>query len=77
MEPLGPLLRLDGFPVGQDLAGPLDPDVPEDMGMPPDELVHEPGDHVLDGERPGLARHLRVEHHLEQQVSQFLAEVVG
>ena len=33
-------------------------------------------EHVNDGEVPGLIAHLRIEQHLQQQIAQFLAQVV-
>ena len=43
--------------------------------MAPDHLLRDGADHVGEGEAAGLARDLRVEHDLEKQVAQLVAEV--
>src|SRR3546814_14008685 len=42
--------------------------------MAADQLVADRGGHVVEAERALLARHLRVEYHLQQQVAQFVLQ---
>ena len=63
--------RLDLVPVGVDLVGVGDRDLAEHVRMTAYELVHDARGDVVDAEVLG---HLGVEHHLHQDVAEFLAQ---
>lgn len=44
--------------------------------MAADQLVADRAGHVVEGEGFRLVGHLRVKHHLEQQIAQFVLEVI-
>ena len=46
------------------------------MGMAADQFVADRSGHVVEGEDLRLVGHLRMKHHLEQQIAQFVLEVV-
>jgi hypothetical protein len=50
--------------------------VSEHVGVPADQLVADAFDHPGEVEVTGLARHLGVVDHLEQQIAELLAQVV-
>ena len=50
--------------------------VGEDMRVPADHLARDRLDHVAEGERVLLLRHAGVEHHLQQEIAEFVAEIV-
>jgi len=70
------LLQFDLLPLSDDGLGVAEfGPVPEDVGVAAHHLlVHLAGD-VVEGELPGLGRHLSVQDDMEQQVAQFLPEV--
>jgi hypothetical protein len=49
--------------------------VREHMRMPPDHLSRDRIDHVAERERALFLRHPRVEHDLQQEVAEFVAEI--
>ncbi len=57
---------------GRDHAVP----VGENMRMPPDHLARDRLDHVAECERALFFRHPGVKHHLQQEVAEFVAEIV-
>ncbi|MPN08448.1 hypothetical protein SDC9_155730 [bioreactor metagenome] len=67
--------RLYLFPVAKHVVRILDADVPEDVGMTPDELVGQPVHHVRDREVAALLRHAGDEHHLQHEVAALLAHI--
>ena len=84
------LCPLDGVPVAQHLGGVdirglqgrLDRIagshrrlISEYVRVAADQLAVQPGDHIRDGEVPGLARHLGIEQHLQQKIAQLLAKI--
>ena len=50
-------------------------DIAEHMGVAPDQFAADPLGHLLDAEGPGFGSQRGVEHHLQQQVAQFLFHV--
>ncbi len=50
--------------------------VPEHMGMAPDQLVGDRPGNLVEVERPDLARQAGVKDNLEQQVAQFVLQVI-
>jgi hypothetical protein len=50
--------------------------VGEDMRMPPDHLARDGLDHIAERKRVLLLRHAGMKHHLQQQVAEFLPEIV-
>ena len=46
----------------------------EDVGMAAHHLGHGAGGDSIEIETPGFARHLRVKHHLKQQIAQFVEQ---
>ena len=46
------------------------------MRVAADQLAVEACDHIRDGEVAGLARHLGIKEHLQQEVAQFLAQII-
>ena len=46
------------------------------MRMPAHHLVADRGDDVVESEMPGFLGHLRMEHHLQQQVAEFVLQFV-
>ena len=67
-------LRLDLLPVPEDLVGVLRVHVAEDVRVAMNELLDDAGDDVVDGERALLAAELGLEHDLEEQVAELLAD---
>src|SRR5665647_251641 len=45
-------------------------------GIPPDHLARDRLDHVAERKRILLFRHAGMEHHLQQQIAEFLPEIV-
>ncbi len=70
------LLGLDALPVHEHLVGTGDRDVAEHVRVAPDELGDDPLGHVVDVPPSLVGRHLRVEHDLEQEVAELVAEAV-
>ena len=68
-------LRLDLAPQGADLVRRQIARIPEHMGMAPDQLGGDGLHHAAEIERALFLRHLRMEHDLQQQIAQFLAQV--
>jgi hypothetical protein len=68
------LLRLDPLPVDEHLVRPGHLDLAEHVGVPPDQLLDDALGDVVDVPRALVGRHLRVEHDLEQHVSELLAQ---
>ena len=50
--------------------------VSKNVRVAADQLAVEARDHIRDGEVPGLARHLRIKEHLQQQIAQLLAKIL-
>jgi hypothetical protein len=50
--------------------------VREHVWVPADHLAHDRLDHVAKRERPLLFRHARMKHHLQQEIAEFVAEIV-
>src|SRR3569833_4398506 len=77
LRALSLLLSLDALPgalhVGRRQSAVL---VGEDMRMPPDHLARDRLDHVAEGECVYLLGHTRMKHDLQQQVAQFVLEVM-
>ena len=79
-----PPRRAFGFLLGLDaLPGALDVRrrqsavlVGEHMRMPSDHLSRDRLDHVAECERVLFLRHAGVEHHLQQEIAEFVAEIV-
>src|SRR6266508_4159608 len=71
------LLPLDRLPIAQHLAGGADLDVAEHVRVPADQLLGDGARDPVDVELPGVLGDLGVEHHLQEQVAQLLAQVVG
>ena len=71
---LGALGRLAGLPGDCLGVGIGDIQVAENVRMPVDHLLCDGLGHVGEVERPGLAGHLRVVDHLQEQIAQFLLE---
>ncbi len=46
------------------------------MGVPADHLAHDRFDHVAERERPLLLGHARMKHHLQQEIAEFVAEIM-
>ena len=44
--------------------------------MPPDHLARDRLDHVAERERVLLLRHAGVKHHLQQEIAEFVAQIV-
>lgn len=67
------------LPVPGHGVGIVDVDISKHVWMASLELGRDPCAHVLDGESSmlALARHLGMEDHLEQEISEFCAELVG
>ena len=68
------LLRLDALPVREHFVGVLCREVAEDVRVPVDELVHDPGDDVVDREPRLRARELRLKDDLKQEISHLFLE---
>ncbi len=49
----------------------------EDMRMPPHQLVVDAARNAIEIEPAALLRQLRVEHHLEQQITELIAQLRG
>ena len=73
----GLFLGLDAVPGFRDVAG-RQPSVlvGEDMRMPPDHLARDRLDHVAERECVLLLGHPGVKHHLKQEITEFLPEIV-
>ena len=69
------LLQFQLFPVFGDLFGGIGLYFAEDVGVAEDEFLAEAVAHVLDVEMSFLASDFGVEGHVQQYVSQFLADV--
>ena len=73
----GFLLGLDAIPRALDVrGGQLSVLVGKDMRMPPDHLGGDGLDHVAESERILLLGHAGMKHHLQQEIAQFVAEIV-
>src|SRR5947207_18019 len=71
-----PLLPFDVLPDPRLLRAVLDLRVTEHVRMAALELGADVRRHGLEVEQPGLLRHSRVEHHLEQKVAELAFELV-
>ncbi len=72
----GFLLRLDLIPLNVDLVGRQPAFVAEHVRMTADQLLGDRLHHVAERERALLLGHAGVEHDLQQQVAQFVLQVV-
>ena len=68
------LLGLDAFPVHEDLVGARHRHVAEHVWVAPDQLSDDAVGHVVDVPPSLVGGHLRVEHDLQQQVAELVAE---
>ncbi len=75
--PAGALVGLDLLPLLQDLGGGGQPVPAEDVRVPAYDFVGNATGDVVKTEVAPLPRYLRLEDHLEQEVTQFLAELSG
>ena len=76
----GPFLGFDALPVALHFAGVRHRFAGEYVGMAPDQLAVDAGDHVADGEMPGFVGDVGVKGDLDQQVAQLFRKrrrVVG
>src|ERR1700722_10951637 len=69
------LLRLDLTPERLDLVGRKIARVPENMGMPTDQLGGDRLDHVAEFEAALVSRHTGVEDDLQQEIAEFVAQI--
>jgi len=75
--PIAPgLVALDSLPLGERLPGIRDDAVAEHVRVSARHLVDQTFEHVRRGELTRLARHLAVEDDLEEQITEFLHEVI-
>ena len=72
----GALVGLLLLPRVRSARAPLDLRVAEHVRVAPHELVADRAHHVGEVEATRLARHLRVEHHLEQEIAELVAQAV-
>ena len=72
-----PLRLLDLLPVEEDLLRRVRLHAAEHVGVAADQLLVDRPQDVGHGEQAGLLRHAGVEDHLERDVPQLLAELVG
>ena len=69
------LLPLQRLPIGQDVIGGLGLHVAEDVRVPSHQLAADRLGHLLDAEYAGFGGESGVEHHLQQEVTEFFFEV--
>ena len=74
LAPACALLALDGLPAARHRVGVVAIDIGEHMRMAAHHLVADRADHVREREVAGLFGHARMEHHLQQQVAEFVPE---
>ena len=70
-------LALEVVPVGKDLVGRADLDIPEDMRMAEDQLFADAVRYIIHVEHALFLLHLRMEHDLKQHIAKLLLEVLG
>ncbi len=75
-RPVGAFGSLGRFPGGRALGIRVEHRTREHVRVATQQLVADAGRDVLEIEQAGLLRHLRVEHHLQQQVAKFQAQIV-
>ena len=68
-------LGLNAIPQALDGFGSLALRIGKHMGVTPDQLLRDGLDHVAEIEGALFLRHAGVEHDLQQQVAQFLAQI--
>ena len=81
VEPRGPFLAgalggLDLLPLPHDTVGVIDAGVTENMRMSTNELLADCPRHGLQVKAIGLARYLAVEDNLQQDITQFVGQML-
>src|SRR5690348_5755533 len=69
------LFPLNRFPLLEHSAGIAGVAGSKDMGMPPDQFIRDVADNFVNVEASSFTRDLRVHHHQQEQIAQFLAEM--
>ncbi len=69
-------VAFDDLPVSLHLLGPGNADVPEDVGMPPDQFGGDAVENVLHGEFPGLLGNRGLEENMKEKIAELGLEVV-